>query len=141
MTNNQSKRAPQRPHIGTASVTAVARISLFAALMPVHALLLAGTAHASDSLTQSMQLSKAELATPEGRRAAQARAEAIAARLCREFRDTRKVDSQETYAACLHDATAMAMAQIDTAIAAAQAATQAQALAPSPELAERVAGE
>lgn len=109
-------------------------------LAPVGVLLFAGVTHAEDSVSQTMRITKAELATPEGRQAIQARAGAIAARLCRQFRDTRTVDQRETYAACMHDALDMARAQIDAAVAAAQGGPAAPAVAASaPQSAQRVA--
>jgi len=118
----------------------LARRAAFASLVPLLALL-HGATRAADTLTQAMPVSKAELATPEGRRAVQERAGLIAARLCRAFRDTRTVAHRETYAECTRDALATATAQIDKAIASTPVASDAQAALPSTrEPAQSMAG-
>lgn len=140
MTNHSPKNMPQRRRAPRSCMSALAKLAVLAALVPGSAWLLAAPARATDSLTQTMQVSKEELATPEGRRAVEDRANAIAARLCRQFRDTRTVANRETYADCMRDAMAMVMTQVDTAAATAQAGSTAQPAASAQELAQRAAG-
>ena len=121
--------------------TLLAGRAALASLLPLLALLHPGAIQAADALTRVMPVSRAELATPEGRRAVQERAGLIAARLCRAFRDTRTVAHRETYAECTRDAMATATAQIDKAIASTQGASDARAALPSTrEATQSVAG-
>jgi UrcA family protein len=65
-----------------------------------------------------------DLSTPAGIAEARRRLTLMSERLCRRFRDDRKVDDWETYADCVHDTLASALERIRTSISTV-AVTQA----------------
>lgn len=138
MASNTHPRPADAPHGMQARIALAAGVG---SILPVLAFLTAGPGHAAETLSATMPVSTAELATPEGRRATEARMAVIAARLCRQFRDTRTVAYRETYVECTRDTMAAARAKIDTAVAAAGHANGTPAPAASAtESDTRVAG-
>jgi UrcA family protein len=65
-----------------------------------------------------------DLSTPAGIAEARRRLTLMSERLCRRFRDDRKVDDWETYVDCVHDTLASALERIRTSISTV-AVTQA----------------
>ena len=68
-----------------------------------------------------------DLSTPAGIAEARKRLTVMSERLCRRFRDDRKVDDWETYVDCVHDTLASALERIRIStpgVAVAQAARQ-----------------
>jgi UrcA family protein len=69
-----------------------------------------------------------DLSTPAGIAEARKRLTTVSERLCRSFRDDRKVDDRETYADCVHDTLATALERIRisaSSVAVTQAVRQA----------------
>jgi UrcA family protein len=124
-----------------AAWTCAAALSALVCLVPAAALFIPDASHAADTLTARMQVSKEELATPQGRQAVDVRLSATAARLCRQFRNTSSVADREAYAECTHDALASARAQMTVGVAAAKSGAQRRdPAAGAAPMAEHVAG-
>jgi len=93
-----------------------------AALIPALSLSVPSYGYAAESLTTRLSVDPQELATPQGRQALDERIGAAAAKLCRQFRDTRSVAQREMDADCVRDAIASARMQVTLAVAAARRA-------------------
>ena len=133
------RSTPVRVPFAQTIMIAAAAVAVIAAIAPRAAHADPGTKPVQ-SLSEKFPLSRTELATPQGRQAAEARMSAVAARLCREFRDTRTVAHRETYTECVRDAMADARSQVDAAVNYAGGAGTGQAGAGPMPAGERVAG-
>ena len=80
-----------------------------------------------EAASASVAFAGLDLSTPAGIAEARKRLTIVSERLCREFRDDRKVDDRETFADCVHDTLASALERIRVStpgVAVAQAARQ-----------------
>ena len=65
------------------------------------------------TISKKVSLADYPLSTPEGARLARQRIESAVRQLCRELRDTRKVEDREAFAACVTESLADAMRRFD----------------------------
>ena len=68
----------------------------------------------TDAATGTVALAALDLSTSAGLAEAHERLAIMAKRLCRKFRDDRKVDDWQTYVDCVHDTLAIALNRIQT---------------------------
>ena len=85
---------------------------------------MAGPARAPDQVSRPVTLAGIDLSTPAGIAAAEARIGEAARRLCRQFEDTRRVSSRETYADCVRDTRQASLRQLEQRAPAAFAAAR-----------------
>jgi UrcA family protein len=71
---------------------------------------------------KTVSLARYNLATPQGVAQARERIALEARRLCRSLGDTRRIDDREIHAACVAEAYADALQQLDRQVAAVRAA-------------------
>lgn len=95
-------------------------LTAMTALIPALALSVPIYGYAAESLTTRLSVDPQDLATLQGRQALDERISAAAAKLCRQFRDTRSVAQRESDAECVRDAIASARMQVTLAVAATQ---------------------
>ena len=75
-------------------------------------------------MSRPVTLAGIDLSTPAGIAAAEARIAAAARQLCRQFEDSRRVSSRETYADCVRDTRQASLHQLEQRAPAAFAAAR-----------------
>lgn len=85
----------------------------------------------SEAASGAVVFAGLDLSTPAGIAEARKRLTVMSERLCRRFRDDRKVDDWQSYVDCVHDTLASALERVRNSmpsVAVAQAARQASAV-------------